>query len=52
MAIVGEVKDWADRGGTVLTAAKWIRCLMSKGEDRLTPSKVRKKYKKNWPFAA
>ena len=49
LAIVAEVENWAKRGGTVLTAAKWIRCLVSKG---LTPSRVRLKYKKTWPFAA
>jgi hypothetical protein len=47
MAIVGEVKNWAKHGGTVLTAAKWIRRLVSEGKDRLTPSDVRDKYKKN-----
>ena len=52
VAIVGEVENWAERGGTVLTAASWIRRLMSEGEDRLLPSYVRKAYKKTWPYAA
>ena len=47
--ILAEVEDWAERGGTVLTAAKWIRCLVSEGKDRLTPSQVRTKYKAAWP---
>ena len=51
-AILAEVEGWAKRGGTVLTAAKWIRCLMSKGDDRLTPSVVRSNYQRTWPGAA
>jgi hypothetical protein len=51
-AILAEVENWAKRGGTVLTAAKWIRCLMSEGDDRLTPSRVRLNYKKVYPYAA
>jgi hypothetical protein len=52
VAVVGKVKDWADRGGTKATAALWIRRLMSEGKDRLTPSVVRGTYKKIPPFAA
>ena len=52
VAIVGEVKNWAKRGGTVLTAAKWIRCLVSEGDDRLTPSRVRLNYTRTPPGAA
>ena len=52
MALVGEVEDWAERGGTKATAAKWIRCLVSEGDDRLTPSRVRLNYKKAYPYAA
>ena len=52
VAIVGDVKDWAKRGGVKATAAKWIRCLVSKGTDRLAPGRVRWKYKRTWPGAA
>jgi len=52
VAIVGEVKSWADRGGTKATAAKWIRRLMSEGTDRLTPSVVRANYQGVPPGAA
>ena len=52
LAIVAEVENWAKRGGTVLTAAKWIRRLMSEGDDQLTPSRVRLNYKKVYPYAA
>ena len=51
-AILAEVENWAERGGTVLTAAKWIRRLMSEGDDQLTPSRVRLNYKKVYPYAA
>ena len=43
--ILGEVEGWVDRGGAKETAASWIRRLMSKGKDRLRPSRVRLKYK-------
>ena len=52
VAIVSELEGWAKRGGTKATAAKWIRCLMSKGDDRLTPSRVRLNYKQVSPYAA
>ena len=52
MAIVGEVKGWADRGGAKATAASWIRRLVSEGEDRLTPSVVRANYQRVSPGAA
>ena len=52
LAIVAEVENWAKRGGTVLTAAKWIRCLVSKGKDRLAPGRVRLNIKRTWPGAA
>ena len=52
VAIVGEVKGWAERGGTVLTAASWIRRLVSEGKDRLTPSMVRANYQRASPGAA
>ena len=52
-AILAEVEKWADRGGTVLTAALWIRRLMleekCEGTGRLLPSEVRAKYKKTPP---
>ncbi len=44
VAIVGEVEGWVKRGGTKATAAKWIRCLMSEGKDRLLPKTVRARY--------
>ena len=43
--ILAEVEDWVERGGAEATGAGWIRRLMSKGEDRLTPSVVRYRYK-------
>ena len=52
VAIVDEVKSWAKRGGTKATAAKWIRCLVSKGKDKLTPSRVRLNYTRTPPGAA
>ena len=52
MAIVGEVKSWADRGGTKAKAAEWIRRLMSEGTDRLMPSVVRASYQRVPPGAA
>ena len=52
VAIVGEVKGWAKDGGTKATAAKWIRCLLSKGDDRLTPAVVRFRYKRTQPGPA
>ena len=52
VAIVGEVKGWAERGGTVLTAAKLIRRLVSKGEDRLLPGQVRQQIQKTGPGLA
>ena len=52
MAIVGEVKGWAERGGTKATAASWIRRLVSEGKDRLTPAVVRQNYTRTPPGAA
>ena len=52
VAIVDEVKGWAERGGTVLTAASWIRRLVSEGKDRLTPAVVRQNYTRTPPGAA
>ncbi len=52
MAIVGEVKAWAKDGGAKATAASWIRRLMSEGEDRLAPGRVRYKYERSPPGAA
>ena len=52
VAIVGEVKGWAERGGTKATAASWIRRLVSEGKDRLTPAVVRQNYTRTPPGAA
>ena len=48
-AILREVKDWADRGGTKATAASWVRRLVSEGKERLAPWRVRLNYKRTHP---
>ena len=42
---VSEVEAWVEAGNSKAKAAEWIRRLMSKSEDRLMPSEVRKKTK-------